>query len=189
MHAPTPAAKRRQRRRRHGALGSRSLDSTSAHSCTLRTIYHRWEHSPESSLVRPSQTTKVSRALVIQSDSHACDPLLRKHRCQCLSIPEPYRTAYIKSVQLCNPCKTSSQQKCSANIERSINLKGPIYLVDLAAMLCFIHYCVGETGRNRWLGKSSKAACPLRCAEYKFDWRNRGLGCLLRDRKSSPLPC
>lgn len=36
-------------------------------------------------------------------------------------------------------------------------------------MLCFVHYNVGETGRNRWLWKKLKSARLLNCAEYAFD--------------------
>lgn len=53
-----------------------------------------------------------------------------------------------------------------------MNQKRPIHLADLISMLCFVHYNVGETGRNRWLWKKLKAAHLLKCAEYAFDWSN-----------------
>lgn len=89
-----------------------------------------------------------------------------------LSLPEPYRAACMKMVKSCNPRRTPSQQKCYTNIERSMQRKEPIYLADMVAMLCFVHYCVGETGRNKWLWKKLKAAHLLKCAEYEFDWSN-----------------
>lgn len=89
-----------------------------------------------------------------------------------LSLPEPYRAACLKMVKSCNPRRTPSQQKCYTNIERSMQRKEPVYLADMVAMLCFVHYCVGETGRNKWLWKKLKAAHLLKCAEYEFDWSN-----------------
>lgn len=39
-------------------------------------------------------------------------------------------------------------------------------------MLCFVHYRIGETGRNKWLWKKLKAARILKCCQYDFDWGN-----------------
>lgn len=89
-----------------------------------------------------------------------------------LSLPEPLRAACLKMVKSCNPRQTPSQQKCYTNIQRSMQRKEPVYVADMVAMLCFVHYCVGETGRNRWLWKKLKAAHLLKCAEYEFDWSN-----------------
>lgn len=89
-----------------------------------------------------------------------------------LSIPEPYRTPCIDAVRSCNPRLKPSQQECYENIERCIKQKMPIHLADLIAMLCFVHYRIGEVGRNTWLWKKYKAAHILKCCKYDFDWSN-----------------
>lgn len=89
-----------------------------------------------------------------------------------LSIPEPYRTPCIDAVRSCNPRLKPSQQECYENIEKCIKQKMPIHLADLIAMLCFVHYRLGEAGRNNWLWKKYKAAHILKCYKYDFDWSN-----------------
>ncbi|KAL2279135.1 hypothetical protein FJTKL_13703 [Diaporthe vaccinii] len=37
-------------------------------------------------------------------------------------------------------------------------------------MLGFVHFQVGETGRNKWLWKKLKAAHIFKCCQYEFDW-------------------
>lgn len=88
------------------------------------------------------------------------------------SIPEPYRASCIEKVRSCNPRLKPSLQECYENLDRSIKHKLPIHLADLVAMLCFVHYCVGETGRNNWLWKKLKAQRLLECFKHNFDWVN-----------------
>lgn len=88
------------------------------------------------------------------------------------SIPEPFRPACVDAVRSCNPRLKPSQQECYENIERCIRQKIPIHLADLIAMLRFVHFQVGETGRNKWLWKKLKAAHISKCCKYESDWGN-----------------
>lgn len=102
------------------------------------------------------------------------------------SIPEPFRTACVDAVRSCNPRLKPSQQECYENIERCIPQKIPIHLADLIAMLCFVHFQVGETGRNKWLWKKLKAAHNFKCCKYEFGRGNIEDG-IIYDRKGRSL--
>lgn len=87
-----------------------------------------------------------------------------------MSIPEPHRSACIDRVRSCDPRRKPSDQECYKSIIRCIKAKEPVHLADMVAIFCFLHYCVSEMGRNRFLWVKLKIAGLDKCCEFDYEW-------------------
>lgn len=86
------------------------------------------------------------------------------------SIPEPHRSACIDRVRSCDPRGKPSNQECYKSIIRCIKSKEPVLLADMVAIFCFLHYCISDMGRNRFLWVKLKIAGLEKCCDFDYEW-------------------